>query len=352
MGRGGDGASHLSNSLSVSNDMKLPSSLLFIIGAIPSVLGSPSSHRPIVSVSPFCGIRDNRISALPDRDADGLRLPRGGSASPTEPIFIEDISGASSSPLFSVDSTTDILVQIFGLVNAFHGVALGLLPDVGRSLLGSAMDEEDELAAYAEESVGCFALEYGITGYLAASGLTTPELAIGYGTLFDLYFLSKNLVNGKFDSFGVQNLMYAMTIISAAGTYGILADKLHLGPVLEILTVIPAVQGIMKYFDPIGSSKKMLGADLSDNPVATALYRTSGQMKLVSAVLRGAIAFGVAPLRALSYSVFTSSALMMDSIFLRKTHEVVGKGNKALLHQLGSLALSLAMGTVFFLSEE
>lgn len=332
--------------------MKVPPSLLFIIGVIPSVLGSPSAHRPIFSVSPFGGIRDNRISALPDRDANRLRLPRGGSASPAEPIFIEDISGASSSPLFSVDSTTDILVQIFGLVNAFHGVALGLLPGVGRSLLGSAMDEEDELAAYAEESVGCFALEYGITGYLAASGLTTPEMAIGYGTLFDLYFLSKNLANGKFDSFGVQNLMYAMTIISAAGTYGILADKLHLGPVLEILTVVPAVQGIMKYFDPIGSGKKMLGADLSDNPVATALYRTSGQMKLVSAVLRGAIAFGVAPLRALSYSVFTSSALMMDSVFLRKTHEVVGKGNKALLHQLGSLALSLAMGTVFFLSEE
>ena len=328
--------------------MKLSSTILFIIGIIPSVLGSPSADRPIFSVSPF-GVRDNRIS-FGENHPKGLRLPRGGSKSPTEPIII---SGATSSPLLSVDSTVDVLVQIFGLVNAFHGVALGLLPGVGRSLLGSAMDEEDELAAYAEESVGCFALEYGITGYLAASGLTTPEMAIGYGTLFDIYFLSKNLVNGKFDSFGVQNLMYVMTVVSAAGTYGVLADKLHLGPILEILTAIPAVQGILKYFDPVGSGKKMLGADLSDNPVATALYRTSGQMKLVSAVLRGAIALGVAPLRALSYSVFTSSALMMDSIFLRKTHEVVGKGrNKALLHQLGSLAISLAMGTVFFLSED
>uniref|UniRef100_A0A7S0FQB6 ADP,ATP carrier protein n=1 Tax=Minutocellus polymorphus TaxID=265543 RepID=A0A7S0FQB6_9STRA len=322
--------------------MKIPPTLLFVVGVIPSALGSPSLSRPIFSVSPF-GVRDNR-PVLP------VVSPRGGSALPSEPIFIEEVKDVS--PLLSVDSTTDILVQIFGLVNAFHGVALGLLPDVGRSLLGSAMDEEDELAAYAEESVGCFALEYGITGYLAASGLTTPEMAIGYGTLFDLYFLSKNLVNGKFASFGVQNLMYVMTAISAAGTYGVLADKLHLGPVLEMLTVIPAVQGIMKYFDPVGSGKRMLGADLSDNPVATALYRTSGQMKLVSAVLRGGIAFGVAPLRALSYSVFTSSALMMDSIFVKKTHEVVGKGNKALFHQLGSLALSLVMGTVFFLSEE
>jgi len=321
--------------------MKLPLTLLFIIGVIPSALGSPSLGRPVFSVSPF-GVRDNRQVPVP---------PRGGSsAPPSEPIFIEEVNGAS--PLLSVDSATDILVQIFGLVNAFHGVALGLLPGVGRSLLGSAMDEEDELAAYAEESVGCFALEYGITGYLAASGLTTPEMAIGYGTLLDLYFLSKNLVNGKFASFGKQNLMYAMTAITAAGTYGVLSDKLHLGPVLEMLTVIPAIQGVMKYFDPVGSGKKMLGADLSDNPVATALFRTSGQMKLVSAVLRGAIAFGVAPLRALSYSVFTSSALMMDSIFIKKTHEVVGKGNKALFHQLGSLALSLAMGTIFFLSEE
>ena len=320
--------------------MKLLPTLLFIIGVIPSALGSPSLGRPVFSVSPF-GIRDNRQVPV---------LPRGGSAPPSEPIFIEEVNDVS--PLLSVDSATDILVQIFGLVNAFHGVALGLLPGVGRSLLGSAMDEEDELAAYAEESVGCFALEYGITGYLAASGLTTPEMAIGYGTLLDLYFLSKNLVNGKFASFGKQNLMYAMTAITAAGTYGVLTDKLHLGPVLEMLTVIPAIQGVMKYFDPVGSGKKMLGADLSDNPVATALFRTSGQMKLVSAVLRGAIAFGVAPLRALSYSVFTSSALMMDSIFIKKTHEVVGKGNRALFHQLGSLTLSLAMGTIFFLSEE
>ena len=143
-----------------------------------------------------------------------------------------------------------------------------------------------------------------------------------------------------------------MTAISAVGTYSILADQLHVGPVLEILTVVPAIQGIMKYFSPLGSAKKMLNADLSDNPIATELYRTSGQMKLVSAVLRGAIAFGVEPLRALSYSVFTNSALMIDGLLFKKSHKAIGNGKKALLHQLGSLALSLAMGTVFFLTEE
>ena len=324
--------------------------LLIVIGGLPSSHGI-SRHTSPISLTPF-GLRDSSPHHRGSLSATGLN--RGGSAAsgaPTEPIFIEEPDEVSF-PLFSVDNTCDVLVQLFGIINAFHGVVLALVPNLGRSLLGTAMDEEDDLAAYAEESVGCFALEYGVSGYLAASGLATPEMAIGYGTLFDLYFLGKNLMNGKFEAFGVQNLMYVMTAISAAGTYGILADKLHLGPILEVLTVVPAIQGVMKYFDPVGSAKKMLGADLSDNPIATALYRTSGQMKLVSAVLRGAIAFGVKPLRALSYSVFTSATLMVDSIVIRKTHKAVGKGNKALLHQLGSLALSLAMGTVFFLSEE
>lgn len=333
-------------------------SLLLFLGGLSSTQGISRYNRPI-SLTPFgLRVRDIDISRHHGGSSFATRLDRGGSATgiseaPTEPIFIEEPDDVVSSfPLFSVDDTCDVLVQMFGIINAFHGVVLALVPDWGRSLLGTAMDEDDDLAAYAEESVGCFALEFGVTGYLAASGIASPEMAIGYGTLFDLYFLGKNLVNGKFEEFGVQNLMYVLTAISAAGTYGILADKLHLGPILEVLAVVPAIQGIMKYFDPVGSGKKMLGADLSDNPVATALYRTSGQMKLVSAVLRGAIAFGVKPLRALSYSVFTSAALMVDSIVIRKTHKVVGKGDKALLHQLGSLAFSLAMGTVFFLSEE
>lgn len=270
-------------------------------------------------------------------------IVRGGSDK--ESSEDEDVS------LVSISNASDVFVQLFGVINAFHGTILALIPSIGRELLGSDIEEDDEVAAYAEEAAGCFALEYGLTGYLAATGITSPEMAIGYGTLPDVYFMSKNLLNGKFESMGVQKLMIVLTTISAAGTAAILADKLHLGPIIEVLALVPAIQGAMKYFDPIGSGKKMMGADLSENSVAKALYRTSGQMKLVSAILRGSIAFGVKPLRALAYSSFAGAALILDSVLIRKSQDDV-KNDMAIFHQLGSLGLTLGMGIVFFLNSK
>lgn len=74
-------------------------------------------------------------------------------------------------------------------------------------------------------------------------------------------------------------------------------------------------------------------------------------MKIISAVLRGCIAFGVAPLRALGYSCFVNAALIADSIFVHKSAKAIGK-KSALYHQVGSLVLALAMGTVFVLNSQ
>lgn len=74
----------------------------------------------------------------------------------------------------------------------------------------------------------------------------------------------KNLANGKFSEFGVQPLMIGLTVLSASCTFAILADKLHLGPIIEILATAGGIQGGYKYLDPVGAGKNMLGSDLSD----------------------------------------------------------------------------------------
>ena len=292
---------------------------------------------------------------------------RGGQAVTAPPI---PLSGSSTVDL---ELASTILLNLFGAVNAFHGVILAFLPSIGEKLLGTLGASSDDDAAYAEESIGAFALEYGLTGYLAASGVVAPDMAIGYGTLPDLLFLTKNLVNGKFAQFGVQRTMIVMTMIATACTAAVLTDNLHLGPILEVLTIIPAVQGSFKYFDPVGGAKTMMGADLSDKrkclistllsyfvrythtftqfhsiAVAKALYRHSGQVKIVSAVLRGTIAFGVKPLKALGYSCYANALLTLDSLVRTKTADDIDK-KSALYHQIGSLVLALAMGTVFVL---
>ena len=221
-------------------------SLLTTLGAVSGM--SPVPHHRL-NVSPF-GFKKAPKSAHSNAN---LFISRGGSDA-IEPV---------ESSILSLDFASDALIQLFGVLNAFHGIILAVIPNIGRKLLGSKLDEDDDAATYAEEAVGVFAIEYGLTGYLAATGRTSPEKAVGYGTLLDLYFLTKNLLNGKFEKFGVQKLMAAMTLIAAGGTGAILADKLHLGPVIEVMTVMPAIIGSMKYFDPIGSAKRMLGADLT-----------------------------------------------------------------------------------------
>jgi len=298
-----------------------------------SPLSRSSLNLLITKKPPFVTSND---SELPEKF---VSIPRGGA----------DTVEKESKDLIEISA--NVLIQLFGLNSAFHGIILACVPSIGKNLLGSNVDD-DPHSSYAEECIGVFALEHGITGYLAATGLVEPEKAIGYGMLVDLAFLTKNLVNGKFAEFGVQKVIAPLTVVGAAGTYAIFADKLHAGPILEILTIVPAIQGVMKYFDPARSAKKMMGCDLSAKPATKALYKHSGQMKIVSAVLRGAIAFGVAPLKALGYSLFVDAVLVADSIFISKTAKDVGN-DKAVPHQIISLALDLIMGTVFvFKSEE
>jgi hypothetical protein len=83
--------------------------------------------------------------------------------------------------------------------------------------------------------------------------------------------------------------------------------------------------------------------------VARALYRHSGQMKIVSAVLRGSIAFGVKPLKALGYSLLADAVLVLDSLLIRKTAKDIGKAS-AFYHQVGALILAATMGTVFVMA--
>lgn len=293
---------------------------------------SRSSLNLLVTKKPtFLTSKD---SELPEKF---VSIPRGGA----DAVEVEE----DSSDLTEI--AKNVLIQLFGLNSAFHGFILAVVPSIGKNMLGSSADD-DPHSSYAEEAIGVFALEYGITGYLAATGLVEPEKAIGYGMLADLVFLTKNLVNGKFAEFGVQKVIAPLTVVGAAGAYAILADKLHVGPILEILTILPAVQGVMKYFDPARSAEKMMGCDLSEKPATKALYKHSGQIKIVSSVLRGAIAFGVAPLKALGYSLFVDAALVADSIFISKSAKDVGN-DKAVTHQIICLALDLIMGAVFLI---
>jgi hypothetical protein len=354
--------------------------LLLALGPAPSRAGSPSFPRPFFGI----GLR-----------AGSGSVPPSSSIPPTLNFdaVVADVAaaassggggGASGSPLFRIETSTDALVHLFGLAAAINGSLLAVSPRLGRRLAGTAVDEDDSVAVYAETAVGCHSLEYGLTGYLAATGLaSSPALAAAYGALVDLGFLAKHLADGTYrgSSGAGRGIMAALAAGSALAVATVLGDGLLL-PIpavspefaLGVLTAVSASQGLLAYFAPARAARAVLGADAAGgaNPASAALCRRAGQTKLATSVLRAGLLAGAGPVRALACSVLASAALTADSIVVRTVHRVAAAGGGtgaegagggteagtgaggrgALYRKLGSLAVSLAVGAALFLAEE
>ena len=352
--------------------------LLLALGPAPSRAGSPSFPRPFFGI----GLRAGSGSVPPSSSIPPTLNFDAVVADVAAAASSEGGGGASGSPLFRIETSTDALVHLFGLAAAINGALLAVAPRLGRRLAGTAVDEDDSVAVYAETAVGCHSLEYGLTGYLAATGLASaPALAAAYGALVDLGFLAKHLADGTYrgSSGAGRGIMAALAAGSALAAASVLGDGLLLIPAvspelaLGVLTAVSAAQGLLAYFAPARAARAVLGADAAGgaNPASAALCRRAGQTKLATSVLRAGLLAGAGPVRALACSVLASAALSADSIVVRKVHRVAAGGGKgaegegggteagtgaggrgSLYRKLGSLAVSLAVGAALFLAEE
>lgn len=167
-------------------------STLLALAPCPILVTCSSAPNIVhLKVSPLGMVSHATLPRQPSKTSQTILISRGGSeAAPSDKDLIETASNG--------------FLVLFGAVSAFHGFVLACAPSLGRKLLGTGVEEGDTVAAYAEEGIGVFTIEYGLTAFLAARGKMPPEMAIGYGTIPDLLFLGKNLANGQFSEFGVQ----------------------------------------------------------------------------------------------------------------------------------------------------
>lgn len=155
-------------------------SAIFSLVLCPSVAtraGAPLKLTPFgtVSHSTFFAKPINK-DKLNDLQQSHILVTRGGSEG------IQDDKDL-------IATASDGFLVLFAALSAFHGFVLACVPSIGRQLLGTGVQDDDDIAVYAEEGVGVFTIEYGLTAFLAARGKMSPEMAIGYGTIPDLLFL-------------------------------------------------------------------------------------------------------------------------------------------------------------------
>jgi len=301
-------------------------------GAIPFPVASFKSARlseplPLATMTRTCVSRVKPV------------LVRGGGS---------DDANEYSKPCCEVSVlASNALLHTFAALTTLNGVAYALLPQFSTKFFGEDV-RPGSIEEYCQEAAGCFALELAVTGYLAASGKVGVDRAIACGTLPDLYFMTKNIVSGKFGEFGsnVRNFMIAATVVASTCTCALFTEKWHPATVAKIMTVLPAIKGLYSYIDPIGSGKKMLGADISENEKAHTLYCTSGQAKVISAFYRGSLAFGVDPRKGLGYTMLLHSVMTVERMFVRKNQDTDHAHRGNFVH----LALSVFMGIIWVLA--
>ena len=152
------------------------------------------------------------------------------------------------------------------LLDMLLGFSIAFLPNLNKKLQDEKI-ERGSIEEYCQEATSCFLLELGITAFLATTSLTSVHHAIAYGTFLDVFYIGNNLVNGKFKKFGggVQIFMGGATVLVAICLFFLFTGKWHPVFVAKVLTILPAFKATYSYINPIGSGRRMLGKDISEN---------------------------------------------------------------------------------------
>lgn len=309
---------------------------LLLAAAAAVALGPPPAlARTFVLPAPPRAFRPSPLSLA--RGGGRAAAADDGEVATTEETVGKDGPSTAVSPVLRF--TSDALLPTFAAVTALHGAAFAFAPAFG-SKFSPLIDEVEpgSVEEYCLEAAGCFVLELGITGYLAASGIAGPTRAIGYGMIPDLYFLLKNLGNGRFEKFGCKKLMTVLTAAGGACAANLFVEAWHPLTVVKVLTAMQGTKGLYSYFDPLGSGKRLLGTDLNENEKAKTLYRTSSMAKVISSFYRISLAFNVPPLRGLGYSMLLQGAMSLEGLLLRRAEKNAGLGLN-LLHLVAGLAI-------------
>lgn len=222
-----------------------------------------------------------------------------------------------------------LLAKIFSALTALKGSALVVAPKtVGRKVFGVDAGEET-FPVYLVQAIGAIAVGIGINLSLAVLGKVSVQQAMGFGLLPRLLFVLKSFLLGTFDELGFKKRFLSVnTLVMSWCIFSLLTGKGSPVVAAKVFSSMALLKAVFLILRPANASENFFGVDVGAEGMEKekALCRSLGVSLSVSAVLMGALAFDIEPVKAAGYASLVWSLLLFDHAFLSKTYKITGGG--------------------------
>jgi hypothetical protein len=205
--------------------------------------------------------------------------------------------------------------------------------------------ENGSLSEHYLHGVAASAATTAVSTYLATSGKTSIEQAIGYGFIARLVSMALMVLNNKYHELGMNNAMFGgMMAVLSATTYCLFSGKCDGMALTTLVSMLLFFHGAFLYLKPEVFMKK---APAAADATAVAMASIDGGYMLVSALITGLLANGVSPEKVAGYASLSFIPVIVKLFDVITVEAFLGISKGAWLTFVSVLLASIASGTIF-----
>lgn len=236
------------------------------------------------------------------------------------------------------------LAQTFSALASCDAIAGALAPITSMAWFGVDI-ESGSLSEHYLHGVAASAATTAVSTYLATSGKTSIEQAIGYGFIARLVSMTTMFLNDKYHELGMNTAMFAgMYAVLAATTYCLFTGTGDAMGLTKLVSLLLLFHGEFLYLNPEAFMKKSPAAF---DATAVVMASIDGGYMAVSAVVTGLLAYGVDPTKVAGYATLCFFPVLVKLFDVIAAEAILGITKGAWLTLISVLLAAIATGTVF-----
>lgn len=236
------------------------------------------------------------------------------------------------------------LAQTLAALASCDAIAGALAPITSMAWAGVDI-ESGSLSEHYLHGLAASAATTAVSTYLATSGKTSIEQAIGYGFIARLVSMASMVLNNKYHELGMNNAIFlGMMTVLAGTTYCLFSGKADAMALTKLVSMLLFFHGVFLYLNPEAFMKKSSAAV---DPTALAMASIDGGYMVVSSLVTGLLAHGVSPEKVAGYASLVFLPVIAKLFDVITVEAFLGVSTGAWLAFVSALLAAIATGTIF-----
>lgn len=265
-----------------------------------------------------------------------------GKAKLQSPAFKRALAVSRGGDLGSLSSKT--LAQTLAALASCDALAGALAPVTSMAWFGVDI-ESGSLSEHYLHGLAASAATTAVSTFLATSGKTSIEEAIGYGFIARLMSMALMFLNNKYHELGMNNAMFGgMFAVLTGTTYFLFSGKGDGMVLTKLVSMLLFFHGAFLYLNPEVFIKRSPAAA---DPTAVLMASVDGGYMVVSAVVTGLLGNGVDPEKVAGYASLSFLPVLVKLFDVITVEAFLGISTGAWLTFVSVLLAAIATGTIF-----